>query len=112
MAWDVNHLPDLSDKVALVTGANSGIGEPTAQALGAAGAHVYLACRSPEKAHAAIERLQQAVPEGQFEFLPLDLADLASVKVCAELFQERHDRLDLLINNGHDPSVRADKRWV
>jgi NAD(P)-dependent dehydrogenase (short-subunit alcohol dehydrogenase family) len=99
MAWDVDHLPDLSDKVALVTGANSGIGEPTAQALGAAGAHVYIACRSPEKAHAAIARMQQAVPEGQFHFLPLDLADLASVKVCAERFKERHDRLDLLINN-------------
>ena len=99
MSWNIDQLPDLSGQVALVTGANSGIGEPTAQALGAAGANVYLACRSAEKAEAARARMEQAVPEGQFQFVHLDLADLASVRTCVEEFTRREERLDLLINN-------------
>ena len=99
MSWAIDQLPDLSNRVALVTGANSGIGEPTAQALGAAGASVYLACRSEEKAQAAMVRMKQAVPNGQFHFLHLDLADLSSVRACADEFLSHQGRLDLLINN-------------
>ena len=99
MSWAIDQLPDLSGRVALVTGANSGIGEPTAQALGAAGACVYLACRSEEKARAALARMKQAAPNGQFHFIHLDLADLSSVKACSEQFLEQHSQLDLLINN-------------
>ena len=99
MSWDINNLPDLSGRVVLVTGANSGIGEPTAQALGAAGASTILACRSQEKAEAALARLRKQVPEGNFDYLHLDLADLSSIKACAGQFLDRFSRLDILVNN-------------
>ena len=99
MTWSVDSLPDQTGRVALVTGANSGIGEPTASALGRAGARVIIACRSQDKAEAALERLRKDVPEGDFTSLPLDLADLASVRACAEAFGAQEQRLDLLINN-------------
>ena len=86
-------------RVALVTGANSGIGEPTARELGRAGARVLIACRSADKAEAALGRLRQAAPQGDFSFLHLDLADLSSIKACAQRFGAQEDRLDLLVNN-------------
>lgn len=92
-------VPDLTGRVALVTGANSGIGYWTALHLGRAGARVVLGCRSAQRAGAALADLQLAVPDGSFEVLPLDLADLAAVRSAAEDFRSRSDRLDLLVNN-------------
>jgi len=99
MGWTFSDIPDQRGKIAIVTGANSGIGEPTAAELGRAGAHVVLACRNPEKAEAALIRLRTNAPEASFDFLRLDLADLDSVTAFAEAFKAKHDRLDLLINN-------------
>jgi NAD(P)-dependent dehydrogenase (short-subunit alcohol dehydrogenase family) len=92
-------MPDQSGRVALVTGANSGIGEPTARELARAGAHVVLACRNPDKAEAASARIRAEVPEASLDVVTLDLSDLASVDACATAFREKYDRLDLLINN-------------
>jgi len=99
MVWTFADIPEQSGKVAIVTGANSGIGEPTAAELGRAGAHVVIACRNPSKAEAALGRLRATAPEASFEFLQLDLADLDSVAAFADAFKAKHDRLDLLINN-------------
>ena len=66
MAWSFADIGDQSGRVALVTGANSGIGEPTARELGRAGARVVIACRSADKAEAALARLRQAAPQGDF----------------------------------------------
>ncbi|MDE0882598.1 MAG: oxidoreductase [Myxococcota bacterium] len=99
MAWNFSDIGDQSGKIALVTGANSGIGEPTARELGRAGAKVIIACRSAEKAEAALARLRAEVPGGEFHFTPLDLADLSSVRACAQKVSQEHERLDLLINN-------------
>jgi NAD(P)-dependent dehydrogenase (short-subunit alcohol dehydrogenase family) len=99
MAWTIQDIPGQSGKIAVVTGANSGIGEPTARELGRAGAHVVIACRNPQKAEAALERLREAAPGASFEFIPLDLADLESVEAFADAFKAKHERLDLLVNN-------------
>ena len=97
--WNVDSIPAQNGRVAIVTGANSGIGFETARALAERGAVVVLACRNPEKAAAALGRIRDAHPESEVTFLPLDLADLSSVRSFADSFQAHHDQLDLLINN-------------
>jgi len=90
----------LSGKVAIVTGANSGIGRVTARELALQGAHVFLACRSEEKTRPVLDEIA-ASSQGQAkaEFLALDLGDLHSVRRCATSFLERGLPLHLLINN-------------
>jgi retinol dehydrogenase-12 len=92
--------PSLRGKVALVTGANTGIGRVTALELAKLGAHVVLACRSEEKTRPALAEIAALAPAGKAEFLPLDLADFESVRRCAETFLRRDQPLHLLINNG------------
>ncbi|MDT9701333.1 oxidoreductase [Streptomyces sp. P17] len=89
--WNATDLPDLSGRMAVVTGANSGIGLTAARALAGAGAHVVFAVRDPERGRAAA-----ATVSGSTEVRRLDLADLASVRE----FAAGWDRpLHLLINN-------------
>jgi NAD(P)-dependent dehydrogenase (short-subunit alcohol dehydrogenase family) len=97
--WTLDNMPDLSGRVAIVTGANTGIGFETAAALAATNATVVMACRNRQKAEAAMQKIRQRTPEAKLEFLELDLASLASVDRFAEAFRASHDRLDLLINN-------------
>jgi len=92
-------IPSQAGRTAVITGANSGIGFVAARRLGEAGARVVLACRSAERAAAAVASLQERVPEGQFEWVQLDLASLASVRAAAAQVRERVERVDLLINN-------------
>lgn len=91
-------VPDQSGKCFIVTGANTGIGFEVANALAARGARVLLACRDEAKAIAAMGRIRQKALEAELAFLPLDLADLASVRRAAEL-AAREPRVDVLINN-------------
>lgn len=98
-AWTAAHLPDLSGKTVLVTGANSGIGFEAAGMVAARAAVTVLACRNPERAAAAESRILDAHPDAEVEVLLVDLADLASVRSAAATFAKRHDRLDVLINN-------------
>jgi NAD(P)-dependent dehydrogenase (short-subunit alcohol dehydrogenase family) len=99
MKWKHDDIPDQTGKVAIVTGANTGIGYETARSLAHRGAHVTLACRSREKGEAAAQRIAAQRPRGSAEFAALDLADLNSVKTFAESFASKHDKLDMLINN-------------
>lgn len=91
---------DINGKVALVTGANSGIGAVTARELALQGAHVFLACRSQAKAQPVLDEIA-ALSNGQAkaEFLALDLGDLASVRACAQQFLERGLPLHILVCN-------------
>ncbi len=98
-AWSLERVPDLAGRVMIVTGANSGIGYEAARALAGRGAEVVLACRDTGKAEAAADRLLAELPEAKLDIIPLDLADLASVRGFAEAFSSRHSRLDALINN-------------
>jgi NAD(P)-dependent dehydrogenase (short-subunit alcohol dehydrogenase family) len=97
--WTANNIPDLTGKVAIVTGANSGIGYETALALAQKGASVVMACRSLPKAEAAADQVRLLNPSGVVEVMKLDLGDLDSVRQFAAAFQEQYDRLDMLINN-------------
>jgi len=97
--FEETDIPDQRGRVALVTGANTGIGWETARALAAHGATVVLGCRSRDRGEAAAERISGVAPGGSVEVLELDLADLDSVSTAAAELRARHDRLDLLINN-------------
>ncbi len=89
----------LTGRVALITGANTGIGLVTARELAARGAHVFIACRSVEKGHAAADEIRKATASVQVEVLALDLGDFESVRQCAKAFLARGLPLHLLINN-------------
>lgn len=95
---EVTMLQDMHGKLVVVTGANTGIGKETAKALSDLGAHVVMACRSPERGQAALDELM-AVPGRQLGLMRLDLADLSSVRRFADEFTAQYGRLDVLINN-------------
>jgi len=99
MPWSEHDVPDQTGRIAIVTGANSGIGLETARVLAQKGAHVILACRNQEKGKAACADIKQGNPRAKVEFQPLDLSSLESVKTFAEDFISVQQRLDLLINN-------------
>ncbi|MCP5319654.1 MAG: SDR family NAD(P)-dependent oxidoreductase [Pseudomonadales bacterium] len=90
---------NLRGRVAVVTGASGGLGEETARALAAAGAHVVVAARNEQKASVALERIRVATGSEALEFERLDLASLASVRACAARLLRRHLAIHLLINN-------------
>jgi len=100
MSWTAADIPDQSGRLALITGASSGLGLETARALVARGATVILGCRSRTRAERARQELLGAVADGgAVDLLDLDLADQASVLGAAQQLAERYGRLDLLINN-------------
>jgi retinol dehydrogenase-12 len=90
----------LSGKVALVTGANTGIGRVAATELALRGAQVFLACRSGEKTQPVLADIAaRSGGRAQAQFLQLDLGDLASVRQCAQAFLARSLPLHILVNN-------------
>jgi NAD(P)-dependent dehydrogenase (short-subunit alcohol dehydrogenase family) len=99
-SWSASDIPDQSGRVAIVTGANSGIGLETARELARKGARVVLACRSQEKGQRALENIRNELPDASVELEALDLADLGSVERFAETFLKNSSRLDILCNNG------------
>lgn len=92
------NVPDQSGKCIIVTGANTGIGFEVSRVLAARGARVLLACRDQAKAKAAMDRIWRKTPGADLAFLPLNLADLASVRSAAEL-AAKEPHIDVLINN-------------
>ncbi|MGH2916741.1 MAG: oxidoreductase [Solirubrobacteraceae bacterium] len=94
--WTAADIPDEHGRVAIVTGANSGLGFVTARELARAGARVVLASRSSEKGSDAASKIASATPGADVQPAVLDLADLESVRAFAATAP---DRVDLLINN-------------
>jgi len=95
----------------LVTGANTGIGRATAAALARQGGRVYVASRSREKGEEAVAGIKASTGNEAVWFLPLDLADLDSVRACASDFLARGEPLHVLVNNagvGGQRGVTAD----
>lgn len=88
---------DLSGRVVVVTGANTGIGYETARTLAAAGARVVLACRSAERGEAAAARIRATHPSAEVRFAPLDLGSFESIQSFVDGFDE--PSLDVLIAN-------------
>ncbi|GAA5961040.1 hypothetical protein JCM3765_006511 [Sporobolomyces pararoseus] len=101
--WEAaRDLPDLTGKVAVVTGANAGLGLITVQNLYEKGCKVYVAARSKEKAEEAIEEIISHIPQGQpsnLVFLPFDLTDLQSIREAAHTIERNEERLDIVVNN-------------
>jgi NAD(P)-dependent dehydrogenase (short-subunit alcohol dehydrogenase family) len=110
--WISRNIPNLSGKVAIVTGANSGTGYEATKELARAGAHVVMGCRNLDKAEAAQTKLQTEIPNASLEIIPLDLADLASVRAFATTFRNRHTKLDILCNNAGIMQVPNKKETV
>lgn len=97
--WTQADIPDLTGKVAVVTGANSGLGLESTKALAGQNATVVMACRNLAKAEQAKAEVLGDTPEAQLEILQLDNASLHSVRSFADGFKDRYDRLDILLNN-------------
>jgi NAD(P)-dependent dehydrogenase (short-subunit alcohol dehydrogenase family) len=92
-------VPDLSGKLAVITGSNSGLGLGLATRLAAAGADVVMAIRNRTKGEAAVEQIRAAVPDAKLTIKALDLASLASVKALGEDLNAEGRPIDILINN-------------
>ena len=92
-------VPDQSGRVAIVTGANTGLGFETARVLAARGAHVVLAVRNIEKGKAAAAKITGISPRADIKVQPLDLGSLQSVRTAADELKTAYPRIDLLINN-------------
>ena len=99
MAWTSADIPDQSGRVAVVTGANGGLGLEVARELARRGAQVVMAARDQAKAGAALAAIRAEVPDASLELQPLDLASLASVTEAAGEILAGHRRVDMLVNN-------------
>jgi NAD(P)-dependent dehydrogenase (short-subunit alcohol dehydrogenase family) len=97
--WTTDNIPDLTGKVIIVTGANSGLGYEAAKEFARKGAQTIMACRDMNKAQAALAQIQVEIPHAPAEIMQLDLASLQSIHRFAEAFTEKYDRLDVLLNN-------------
>lgn len=98
MSFTAANVPDLRGRTMLVTGANTGIGFEAAKTLAAKHARVLLGCRDRGKAQAAMDRIRSAMPDADLAFVPLDQADLASIREAAQQVSAE-PRLDVLLNN-------------
>ena len=108
--WTAADIPPLEGRIAVVTGANSGLGFATAKALAQHGALVVMGCRDATRAKAAAELIVEQVPGAVLDPRVLDLADLDSVRSFAQALGTRYDAVDLLVNNAGvmAPPVRAE----
>jgi NAD(P)-dependent dehydrogenase (short-subunit alcohol dehydrogenase family) len=97
--WTEKNLPDLTGKVIIITGANSGTGFAAAKFMSAKGATVVMACRNPDKANKALQSIKNDNAESKLDFIQLDLGSLASIKRFSEEFKQKYPSLDILINN-------------
>ena len=99
MNFNLNNIPSQKGRIALVTGANNGIGFETTLALANHGFKVVMACRNLEKANKAKADILQKSPKADLDILQLDLSDLGSVRTFAKNFKNKYATLDVLINN-------------
>jgi NAD(P)-dependent dehydrogenase (short-subunit alcohol dehydrogenase family) len=97
--WTAADIPDQTGRVAVITGANTGLGYETALALADHGAHVVLAVRNLDKGKDAAARITAASPHADVALAELDLTSLDSIRAAAEQLRSAHERIDLLINN-------------
>ncbi|HAP61105.1 MAG TPA: short-chain dehydrogenase, partial [Cytophagales bacterium] len=96
-SWSVSDIPNLANKIVLVTGGNTGLGFETVKVFAEKGAEVILACRTVAKGEAAKTNIGQVA--GKITVMALDLGDLTSVKAFADAFLKTYSHLDILVNN-------------
>jgi NAD(P)-dependent dehydrogenase (short-subunit alcohol dehydrogenase family) len=97
--WTERDVPPQRDRVAVITGSNTGLGFETARVLAARGATVVLAVRDVSKGKRAADRISGLVPDASPRVQELDLTSLESIRAAAEKLREEYPNLDLLINN-------------
>lgn len=97
--WSIDDLPRLDGKTAVITGANSGLGLASTLHLARAGATVVMACRSPERAAGAADRVRSACPAADLHIRSLDLSNLGSVRAFASALTDEFAHPDILLNN-------------
>lgn len=95
--WTTNDIPDLTGKVMIVTGGNSGLGYEAVKALAQKGAEVILASRSVERGETAKKEMGDV--KGKIAVMQLDLQDFDSIEKFAKNFKKKYNRLDVLLNN-------------
>lgn len=99
MAFDLENIPSQQGKIAIVTGANTGLGYETVRHLAQKDCKVIMACRNADKAAKAKGAIEAQVPGADLEILLIDLCELSSVREFAKTFRQQYNKLDLLINN-------------
>ena len=99
VSYSIASIPDLSGRVAVVTGANGGLGLETARALARAGARVVMATRDRAKTTAAEADIRTSDPDASLTIVPVDLGSLDSIGTAAAAINDRHQRIDILVNN-------------
>ena len=99
MSYTFASIPDLTGRVAVVTGANGGLGLSTTKAFAGAGAHVVMAARDQAKAADARAEILTAVPAASLEVVELDLGSLASIEQAASSILSTYEQIDVLVNN-------------
>src|SRR5271154_7185175 len=97
--WTAADIPDQTDRVAVITGANTGLGYETALALAEHGAHVVLAVRNLDKGKDAVASITAQSPSADVVLQELDLTSLDSIRAAGRELRSNYDRIDLLINN-------------
>ncbi len=97
--WTTDDIPDQGGRVAVITGANTGLGYQTAAALAGKGAHVVLAVRNRDKGNDAAARITAISPRAEVRVQELDLTSLASVHAAADALKRAYAQIDLLVNN-------------
>ncbi len=97
--WTIGRMPDLSGRIVVVTGANSGIGLEAARRFSMNGADTILACRSEHRGRSALLKITSEHPGARVRLITLDLGSLQSIERFAREFGECHSRLDVLVNN-------------
>lgn len=97
--WTIDEIDDLTGKVFLVTGANSGIGYEATKVFASKGALVIMACRNLEKAGEAKNKILHEHPKASLDIIQLDLTSFKSIKNFSNMVIEKYDRLDVLLNN-------------
>lgn len=103
MAWGFDDIPRLDGKIAIVTGASSGIGLYATEHFAGAGAKVILAVRNVEKGERVAEEIRKRLAEkkdvGQLEVMELDVSKMASIRNFGSKFSRDHSQLHILMNN-------------
>jgi NAD(P)-dependent dehydrogenase (short-subunit alcohol dehydrogenase family) len=97
--WTIENIPDLTGKVIIVTGGNSGLGYESVKAFAENGAEVVLASRSTEKGETAKTQIMKSNPKGKIRVMELDLMDFSSIKEFTREFRGKYDQLNVLLNN-------------
>ncbi|MHA2504507.1 MAG: oxidoreductase [Candidatus Kariarchaeaceae archaeon] len=97
--WTIDNIPDLTGKIVVVTGGNSGIGYETVRVSALKGAEVIMASRSVDRAEAALAKIQKKQPDANISIMRVNLVDLDDIKRFAEEFSSKYSQLHYLFNN-------------